>query len=418
MSRVPSSSTSRQRQFETFFGRRPDNESVDESMSTALISPSHTLKPRAVSFLSPPQTDGLSTVMFGETPSATTTHTRTLPDRSMSSPYEVFFSPASQMSSIRSNSPAIDSATRSRVKPNPRLERFRQVHISTCQSPRELQQTILDLQSQGNYPWLLKAAQKRLYQVQRESACPLIREEDDSAGIEARISPKSTATSLVYSYDEERDAMCSVISSHAKKASPPTHRGDATRERELEQEIRELNRKIGEINHSFSQDKRDFEHRFGQIQQAKQALVQQAKTLQDSLNTSNRTAQELEQQLTEMEETKRAISMQLEAERRARETHQQKAKQAEAILRYKMQELLQQITDLRQSGGKTQQFNELLKHAQSNLETIKKERNTMIETILKAMRQDSTKVSVRSYSMLGTVKDEFPSHHILSLFRK
>ena len=333
--------------------------------------------------------------MFRETPSVATTQTRNRTNRPMSSPYEVFFSPASHVSSIQSNSPAVDSTTRNRAKPNPRLERFRQVHISTCQSPRELQQTILDLQSQGNYPWLLKAAQKRLNQVQREATCPLIREEDDCVEIEARISPKSTATSLVYSYDEERDAMSSVISSPAKRTSRSTQRGDATREWALEQEIGKLNNQIKELNQTLNQERQDFECRLGQIQQAKQALVQQAKTLHDSLNISNRTTKELEQQLSEMEDRKREISMQLDAERSARETHQQKAKQVEAVLRNKLQELFSQITFLQQSGGKTQQLNELLKHAQSNLETVKKERNTMIETLLKAMKQHSMNVSVR-----------------------
>ena len=189
--------------------------------------------------------------------------------------------------------------------------------------------------------------------------------------------------------------MSSVISSPAKRTSRSTQRGDATREWALEQEIGKLNNQIKELNQTLNQERQDFECRLGQIQQAKQALVQQAKTLHDSLNISNRTTKELEQQLSEMEDRKREISMQLDAERSARETHQQKAKQVEAVLRNKLQELFSQITFLQQSGGKTQQLNELLKHAQSNLETVKKERNTMIETLLKAMKQHSMNVSVR-----------------------
>lgn len=72
---------------------------------------------------------------------------------------------------------------------------------------------------------------------------------------------------------------------------------DVTREHELKQEIdicELLNQKVDKLNQALCQDKRDFERRLVHIQQAKQALVEQAKTLQDRVNMLNRTASDLE----------------------------------------------------------------------------------------------------------------------------
>ena len=312
-------------------------------------------------------------------------------------PHEVFFSPVSHVSSIRSLSPeAVTSISRSICSSHQRgkksgMERLSHAHISKCRSPRELQQTIADLQAQGNYPLLVRAAQKRLYQVQQSSACPLIVEEDDGMDImEARISPKSAATSLVYSYDEERDATDSLGPSPVQKVTPPPRVVEAKREADLQQTIEQLNQKIVELNQMLRQEKLDYEYNLRQIQQAKQTSVQHAKTLQQSLTASHQTAENMALQLQELQDTNRAISQQLEAEREAHNAHQQKASQLETSLRRKMQELLHQISHLQESGGKTEELNQLLKSARHNFEIIKKERNGIIETILKAMGQNTS----------------------------
>ena len=393
----------RLRQLESFYARRahatPD-ESVDETVSTSvapLFSPSQHLRPRAVSFFSPPKGDGLSTVMFREdSPSTAVSRARSM--HSVAAPNEIFFSPASHVSSIRSTSPevAMHNSRSSQRSKNSGIERFSQAHISKCQSPRELQQTIAELQAQGNYPLLVRAAQKRLYQVQQSSACPLIEEEDDGLDMEARISPKSVGTSLVYSYDEERDATDSILSSPLKKVSPSSssHSRDIKRETELQQTIEQLNRKIVELNQMLKQEKLDYECSIRQIQQARLSAVQHAQTLQKSLAASNQTAENISEQLRLSEERIRSISQQLEDERSAHIAYQQKASQIETSLRRKMQELLQQVNYLQDAGGKTEELNRLLKSARTNFEIIKKERNGIIETILKAMGQDTSAVLV------------------------
>lgn len=326
-------------------------------------------------------------------------------------PPEVFFSPVSHVSSIRSMSPEAAAiattsnlsrtATSSSIQRNMKkmgMERFSQAHISKCQSPRELEQTIADLQSQGHYPLLVRAAQKRLYQVQQSSACPLIEEEDDSIDMmEARISPKSAATSLVYSYDEERDAVDSVVSSPSKKvthSSSIMQSRKANHETELHQTIEQLNQRIVQLNETLRQEKLDYECNLSQIQQSKQACVQHAQTLQQKLAATHQTAENMTEQLRELQETNRTIAQQLEAERAAHNAHQQKAHRIETDLCRKIQELLQQIKALQESGGKVEELNHLLKSARKNFETIQRERNEIITTLLKAMGRDATGVLV------------------------
>ena len=66
----------------------------------------------------------------------------------------------------------------------------------------------------------------------------------------------------------------------------------------------------------------------------------------------------------------------------------------ETNLRRKTQELLQQINNLQESGGRTEELNQLLKSARTNFEIIKRERNGIIETILRAMGKNSPGVLV------------------------
>ena len=448
----------RREQLERRFGRPSScDDSVTESSTTAipLFSPSQSaIKPRAVKFAStPPKGDGVSTVMlFGNNnDSPSTTHfSKSLlynshKNRSLSSSssFDLFLSPASHVSSIHSSvSPlAANQSRQSNARKSMRqipmtsihgctddndetnnigMERFSQAHISKCQSPRELQQTIRDLQSQGNYPLLVRAAQKRLYQVQQSSVCPLISEEendddgdDDNNNVaedrnvdddnmklmEARISPRSIAASLVYSYDEERDAVSTVASSQPHREPTTTTTAaaassrvytlvrDTQREQELETEIARLKENIVELNETLRQDKEDFERRLRQLQKSRETLEA----------TSHQNTETLHRQLKDMERTKHDMAAQLENERMTRTTYQQKASHTETVLRRKVQQLLEQIQTLQQTGGgKSEELNRLLKSAQASFETVKRERNTMLERILKAMGEDASKVQVSS----------------------
>jgi hypothetical protein len=430
-------SSQRHRQFEAMFGRHI-NESHEESVASPavpLFSPgTTTLRPRAVSFLSPPKvtTDGLSTVMYGGGPSPATnpaTTTTVATTRSRAPPAEVFHSPLSHVSSIHSESPftLIDSTSHSRniidcnnsSKTN--LERFKEANIIACNSPRELQQTILDLKRQGNYPFLIRTAERRLYALQVASNCPLIQEEKATEGKWkssfrdrdpttttttahlSSLSPKSVTTSLAYSYDDDEDienhgdnVFTPLPSSPFQKSPFPTLGTSprVSREHELEQQVEELSQKIVELQQTLRQDKMDFDTQLRSIQHAKQVSQQHALNLQSNLDHAHQSAEELSQQLTDLQSVNHTISKQLDAERSAHVAFEKKTQQVEAELHKKVQDLLQQLNLLQESGGKVQELNQLLKNAQTGFEVVKKERNGILELLVRALGDDS-KVMVR-----------------------
>jgi hypothetical protein len=393
-------SENRQRQFEAFFGRRL-NASMDNSRATAtttspLFSPATTLRPRAVSFMSAAKGDGISTVMLGQSPAIAM-------QRSRSRPSEVFYSPLSQVSSIHSASPTTLHSTSPTPANMVDMERFKEANIVQCQSPRELQQVILDLKAHGNFPFLVRTAERRLYSLQTTSACPLIEEEEPVTEIGSAGSPKNISTSLAYSYDDDDDDQentppTGAFHSNAKKASNHTSPAPTrlSREEELDLQVQQLSQKIVELNQTLRHDKMEFECQLRSIQQAKKASQQHAINLQLSLDKSNRTSRNIVKQLEEIRAAHQSVSRQLAAEKSTRASFEQKAQDMENTLRQKSEKLTEQISRLQEAGGRTTELNNLLKNAQANFDAAKKERNGILATLISSMGQDTSRVVVRN----------------------
>ena len=328
--------------------------------------------------------------------------------RSRTRPSEVFYSPLSQVSSIHSASPVTLSTMNIKPAGTMQMERFKEANIVKCQSPRELQQIILDLKTHGHYPFLVRTAERRLYSLQTASVCPLIEEEENDADSKVAMTPKNTTMSLVYSFDEEQEPDPLSLSppplavpQSARRISPAS----VSREKELEQQVEQLSQKIVELNQTLRQEKRDFERQLNTIQQAKQASQQHALNLQSSLDDSYQTAEEMTKQLADLQAVKQSLSRQIQLEISARLAFEKKAQSVEASLQQKVQELLDHIAFLQDSDGKQHELNQLLKSAQANFEAVKKERNGILEILVRAAGRDVSAVPV---SFLSTFKS-FPA---------
>jgi hypothetical protein len=347
---------------------------------------------------------------------------------SISSP----FTPFSAISRITNAT----AATRTSFQALSKIQMLSLDYIKSTSSIKELQQIVNFLKEQENkYPSLLRAAQKRLTDVQQQQPDPC-----ESSRCESVPPPLPTPAPLDYSHEQESesshimslssddDSELVLMSTAARNAIaskapiPPRHTRVSTgrvlpvsskldvthREEELCNEIQCLTSKLWELESGRLAEQKELWNNLERMETAKLRAEENMEALHGQVAKSNKDTMARLEAMGELKEENQRLQKQLNRERKTGEDKNREALELERQLKAKVEELTRKLSQIETPSShvagverKNKELHQLLCSAQNNLDDIKNERDAMLQDLLNATGREPSGVSCSDECLLS-----------------
>jgi hypothetical protein len=347
---------------------------------------------------------------------------------SISSP----FTPFSAISRITNST----AATRSSFQALSKIKMLSLDYIKSTSSIIELRQIVNFLKEQENkYPSLLRAAQKRLTDVQQQHPDPC-----ESSRCENVPPPMLGPAPLDYSHEQEcesshimslssdDDSDLVLMSTAARNAIaskapiPPRHTRVSTglvlpvssnpdvthREEELCNEIQRLTSKLWELESGRLTEQKQLWNNLERMETAKLRAEKNMEALHGQVAKRNKDTMARLEAMGELKEENQRLQKQLDRERKTGDDKNLEALELERQLKAKVEELTRKLSQIEKPSSrvagverKNRELHQLLCSAQNNLDDIKNERDAMIQDLLNATGREPSGVSCSDWSVLS-----------------
>ncbi|KAL7579835.1 hypothetical protein ACA910_004848 [Epithemia clementina (nom. ined.)] len=333
---------------------------------------------------------------------------------SSASTLEEFFSPAQfSTTASRTNnnnlaaSPLSTWTNRSGVSNSsfrslPSIEMLSADYIQSCENLDQLHQIIQVLETEENYPFLLKLARDRKNDLGKDREPCQKPSQEESTPYSALPNEPSTVlssthsskqSSLVYSSFDDDD-----VSSTVQTAPPVLDRdckygnpSPSAREHRLSAEVQRLTQTILELEETQRKEQQILVNRLQTLIESKDQVQSQVESLEKQLALSKTAKHELLETLEELREANQILSDQLRLEKSSLEHFRRQAKKVEKELQQKILELKQELEHAKHRGQsalalqrKNAELNRLLTDANKSLHDVSLENDVMLRTLLKA----------------------------------